>query len=697
MLRKIFMFSLLLLLVTAAVVMVFVPRAYGAPNLKKQIQFIDEFGDPVNMGTSVSLYIYDTGGTTEQSSYLDKAGGSAVTQPVTDNSTNTPLDYTTGLMTFWSTKPAYKLVVTDGTYTRTIDNLTGSNTRFAWPSYLTAMSGYALSDSDDITFGTGTDWAMDSDTAERLDMIPAADGSVLAIGDGTYQADVYMYSGGTTKYLLFDEGNEELYLTHIDIQFDDNSDAIFGSGNDFVIESDTANTLEIIPATQGNEIRFGATNATSCVMTWYSDTSGDTVVFDEENVMVEFEDVSIALGDATAILLGDTIGTGDFSIAATSAVLAYTQVVADTGTITYGADGTDIPITWYAETASSFFKLTGDDIQVDAMSLCIGEGDQIQFGDALGTGDMQISCTSNVLTIGQIAAGTGSAVFGVDDAGVDVTFYGDTTLQKTWWDASGDEWFYGDDGNGVDVTFYGDTVSSYMKWDENGGTNGMLLVEAADIALGDSDLLLFGDAIGTGDIKIYASGTDLIIDGVVAETGTVAIGLTDVGLDFKLWAATNAEGVLWDASDEALEFTGANITLDATSELYDAVLAGTKVVSGIPVTIVFRPDAAATLTWTVPTGYDLIVTDAIAWKTAGAGAHADDEWSLQHNDGSAANIFDKEELNTIADKARILFDNLDDSENELEAGETLDLVALENAANGCDGIIIVSGYLKTAD
>jgi hypothetical protein len=495
-----------------------------------------------------------------------------------------------GLVEWYQRAASFKVVITEtgASQSLTRDNLTSENTRIAWfVDYIGEAATLQTTDTSNLDIGTGDDFTHDWDNANSRYIIHSAgDGGRLDFGKAAIHTDVYFHAGDiTTDYVLFDEGSLQMSFVDIDLLVDDESKLLIGDSGDVTIEYDeSGNDLDITSTTALDLITFGATGD-GYDLEWFSVTAGDYVLFDYSADAVLLEDVELFLGDGEGLYFGDNVGTGDFKISDETDVLTIAQVVADTGTMAIGADGTDIPLTWYAETASSFFKLTGDDVQLDAMSLCLGDSDQLQFGDALGT----------------------------------------------------------------------------------------------------------------GDIKVYATGTDLIIDGVVAETGTVAIGVTDLGLDFKLWAATNAEGVLWDASDEALEFTGANLALDATSDLYDAVLVGTKVVSGIPVTIVFRPDAAATLTWTVPTGYDLIVTDAIGWKTAGAGAHADDEWSLQHNDGSAANIFDKEELNTIADKARILFDNLDDAENELEATETLDLVANENAANGCDGIIVVSGYLKTAD
>jgi hypothetical protein len=153
-----------------------------------------------------------------------------------------------------------------------------------------------------------------------------------------------------------------------------------------------------------------------------------------------------------------------------------------------------------------------------------------------------------------------------------------------------------------------------ILWDSDADA---LLVDAADIFLGDSDLLVFGDAVGTGDIKIYATGTDLIIDGIIAETGTVSIGLTDLGLDFKLWAATSAEGVLWDASDEALEFTGANLTLDSASGINFPleVVAATNVITTDEAGKIFVLSDATEFASTLPTASTaagMVVTFIIA-------------------------------------------------------------------------------------
>jgi len=92
-------------------------------------------------------------------------------------------------------------------------------------------------------------------------------------------------------------------------------------------------------------------------------------------------------------------------------------------------------------------------------------------------------------------------------------------------------------------------------------------------------------------------------------------------------------------AEQRLAITG---SVTVTGSVTQAATAGTKTLAGGPVTIVFLPTTGETLSWTVPTGYDLLVLDAIGWKTAAAGDHADDQWDLKNDDGSAANIFDTE-------------------------------------------------------
>jgi hypothetical protein len=209
--------------------------------------------------------------------------------------------------------------------------------------------------------------------------------------------------------------------------------------------------------------------------------------------------------------------------------------------------------------------------------------------------------------------------------------------------------------------------------------------------------LLLGKSTATS-VEIADSGVNTDIQGPI----TVALSLdTAAGNTLALGSNTATKVELADTSVET-EVQG---TLDVheaanfASTLYHTSQTGTKTRTGTAITIMFLPTTGETLTYTVPTGYDLLVLNAVGWKTAAAAAGGD-AWDLKNNDGSAANIFDQEAIGTatLGDKAMAQFDNLDDAEYEVEAGDTLDLVATEDTDdNGADGIIYVTGILKTAD
>ena len=131
-----------------------------------------------------------------------------------------------------------------------------------------------------------------------------------------------------------------------------------------------------------------------------------------------------------------------------------------------------------------------------------------------------------------------------------------------------------------------------------------------------------------------------------------------------------------------------------TTEIDEATVSS-AVASGVPVRIVFTVTAAGTYTFTVPAGRKLRVLDAYTWKIGGAGAHGDDELTIQNNDGSPANIFTKLELNAISDGTRTAFDGYDDGEADVAAASTLDLIMNEDANTGGDSMVVIDGLWIT--
>lgn len=406
---------------------------------------------------------------------------------------------------------------------------------------LLALNGWDIQeqDGDFIKFGDDLDFTMTSDSTAvfKLASLATDESAIVHIGADQAGIDVRFYPATTAEYMEWDAGNEALEFVGTEIHLDDASILEIGTGKDFTVYSDTATVLEFDPAAAGNEIRFGTANTDAVVLTWYSDSSGDTVVFDEENIMVEFEDVTLALGDSTPILFGDTIGTGDISMQAVGTALVIDGVIAGTGSVTIGNDDDDILFKWFAETASAFWQFTGDQLQADGAAgtaaLALGDGDAILFGDTLGTGDFSISDASDILLITQVSDGVGAVAFSADS-------------------------------EGMDVKFYTDTASSYILIDEDGRTNGSMVFEATDLHMMDGDFVVFGDGADFTIDSSTAKNLD-IIGASSDESDIINIGADTTGVDMKWFASTTTDTVLWDASDEALEFVGTNLTMDSDS------------------------------------------------------------------------------------------------------------------------------------
>ncbi len=763
--KKIFLLALLgLALLTGPL--------YGAYGLKcYTLTVLNEKGEPVTGLTSVDIQTTDAG--TSATIYSDDQA-TAKTNPIVSG-------LSTGTITFWYAETSCDIVLTDGTNTVTIQDFTpvmhtvefysGAYTYAAIAITGTATVGGVATFASDVNFNGTYDVIWD-DSRSQLSF---ADNATLGLG-GAYEAagdftlkfdatdllmeaatadtiwkrgattnfDEVIYGDTATDYIYYDTSAELCYFEGFDLRFNDGDFLKFGDDSDWTFDSSTTKILDIVPLTtdETSAIYIGADEAGADVK-MFAATSGDYAEFDASAGAFNFEDVSIALGDGTKILFGDTLGTGDFQLSDESDVLTFDVVVGGTGEMAIGNDADDVPLKWYGETTGAFVYFTGDIVQVDKMKISFSEGDGLLFGDDLGTGDISITGTSNVLTFGQVVAGTGSVAFGVNDAGVDVLLYGDAASAAAQWDASlnkfnlmGDaaitlrddvEILFGTgaadlagdlkmssnssnilnlgqvvadtgtmtvgaDDHDIPITWYAETSGDYVLFSADD-----VIFEDVSLCIAEGTQIQFGDTPGTGDVTLSCASNLLTIGQVVAGTGAVAFGVNDAGVDSTFYADTSGDYSMWDASDEAFEFVGADIALDSDSQILDARNAGTKVVWGTPVSIVFSPDAAATLTYTVPTGYDLVVHAAWGYKAAGNGAHDDDDIDLQHNDGTAANIFDCEELNGVNDGVYFEFSGLVDTENEIEAGETLDCVSSENAGNGCDCHIIVIGTLKTAD
>ena len=501
-----------------------------------EVQVVDEHGRPVTNISTVTIRL--SGTTSAATIYKDRAKLNAITQPMTTSSTNTTLSSGTF---YWWGADAWDYTIGDGTNTMTNyghASSTASDGRIVLPTFLSAVSSTAYTDAQSATFGSDSDFVLvGGAVGNRFTVTPAAtdETPIWWFGLDTQGMDVEFFAATTGDYILWDASDEQLEAVGASILVDDGSVALgdgdkllfgdtLGTG-DFKISDETdVLTFDVVVAGTG-EIAIG-NDADDVPLTWYGETTGNYIKMTGDQLQVEgaASGAEIALGDGDAILFGDTLGTGDFKMSDESDVLLIDVVVPGTGAMAIGNDADDVPLTWYGETTGAEVFFTADDIQIDGMSLCIGEGDQIQFGDALGTGDITMSVATNVFTIGQVVAGTGSVVIGVDSAGLDWTFYGDTSSEYLKW-ATADDTLIGSLGN-VSLTT-NDAEANQFKVDAVGTVAGI----AIQFETTNGGISVLADGAANGDITIdaedkitiistdaEAAGVDIEANGGTAET-----------------------------------------------------------------------------------------------------------------------------------------------------------------------------------
>jgi len=163
---------------------------------------------------------------------------------------------------------------------------------------------FDLDDDENIIFGTGDDFTLGFD-GTQLEFLPATDDTgAVHFGDGTTDADVKVFLGASTKYVLFDVGNVLLTLEDVDLRLGDNDILQFGDGADVAIKWNASN-LVVTPATDDTgAIHFGD-GTTDMDVKFFLGDAADFVLFDVGEKHVQFDDVDLRLGDNDVLEFGD--------------------------------------------------------------------------------------------------------------------------------------------------------------------------------------------------------------------------------------------------------------------------------------------------------------------------------------------------------------------------------------------------------
>jgi len=447
--------------------MLFCSHAMGADR-KFQVQFVDEFLRPVDMGTSVSIYIYAVGTTTEITTYLDKLEQNTVTTPITDDSTNTSLAYERGFMQWYQKPAAFKLSVTDGTSSRNFDNLTGSNVAIMWPSFLVELSSSSYGAGDNIDF-TFAGHVISGAVAGTLQFTPDADDSAVNMGTTDATTDFNLYGGTSGRNLYWDASENTLEVL-------DNTVIAVGTGDDWTASHDGSTTT-----------LAGAATITG-VQTYSDDVVFDgtyDIKYDDSRYQLHFQDDAVLGIGGAADAVGDVTMTHDGSDFYLDAAIADEGF--KIGDVTSGFD-----LTYYFETAGQIRT------DYDADFLNLTDDMELRFGTgASSNGDIAISSNStNILQFEQVVSDTGTITYGAT-------------------------------GAGMDSTWYGEEAGDYMKWDGTGASqlqlvgadsSGTLVAITGIDTTGNTDTMTIAHK-GTGDgLQITASEADSVALNLVAAT-----------------------------------------------------------------------------------------------------------------------------------------------------------------------------------
>jgi len=120
---------------------------------------------------------------------------------------------------------------------------------------------------------------------------------------------------------------------------------------------------------------------------------------------------------------------------------------------------------------------------------------------------------------------------------------------------------------GEDVKWMGTTSGAYMQWDASADE---LVFDKADISLGDTDSVKFGDG---DDVTMAWSGSTFQVLPATDDTGKFEIGNGTKDFDFKHFLGTTSDHVLFDVGLKEVKFAGeSKLNLRNRVEIFDDFL-----------------------------------------------------------------------------------------------------------------------------
>lgn len=443
---------------------------------------------------------------------------------------------------------------------------------------------------------------------------------VIALTGGTLSAGDFLFDD--TYDLSWDTSRDQLL-------FEDN--AVLGIGGaheaagDVTFKWDATNLLVEAAADNTGQIRWGSTNAMDSA--FYGSTNTNIILLDVSASTVESNGWTWVIQDDDNLNFGDS---DEFAIEydedGTDNLLVVAANANDAVQVGDGTTNTDMKLMGATSGDFWLFDASADELVSTDCDLKLGQGSQIEFVDVTD----------------------GATDWTIDNAT-------DETLLFTPTETTDDQTInFGNATNTTDFRLFGATAST-VTFDASGDK---VTFDAYDIAIGDGDIIEFGDST---DISIAFDGTgsDLDITGSGLE---IAIGADDEGIDVYWHTETASDFVFFDETNAVVDFE------DVSPTLMDDT------------TLVFGDGDDATIMYDETTDDNL----EIAVASSGMSIVAND--FITTTDGAAANQFKVDATGTVAGNA-IVFEttngglqiNADGSDNGDVTIDAADILTLTSA------------------
>ncbi len=514
--------------------------AMAARYRQHQVSIVDEFGDPVTNITSIT--VFNAGLGTSPTIFNDRAGTLTVTNPITTSSTNSTFDQSTGFVKWFQTAPDFKLTITDGTKTLTLDNLDEGDTRFPWfVNYIGTAASLSVGDNESITVGDDSDMVLAwNNGSDFMSWIPAADGSAFNLGtSGTGKNVDFNWFVDTALGIKGDEGAATLVI--------DGLTTSINASSNFATNINTGTSTGAV--TIGSSTSGTLALDTTAGMTINADDSiGMTTSGAAANITIDALAGSVIIdgGEAVddAVVVKSTGAAGGIDIIS----------LGDIDITTTGAAGEDITI---INTGGSI-TMTATEAIADAMTIgTSAAGGDLNLDSVLGRIEIEAEeDVANAVFI-IVDGGNSSSMKFLNDTGISATD-GSASIQMTS-DLGGIELLSSlAAANQIRLNAAGtvagnavvlETTDGGILLNADGGTNG-------DIELNSADNMVFTSA---GDLTFVVTDNTILPDDILLKTTTA---ISDTQMDNL--AGTQIELVAAQAG-KTIEFISAIFALDWVS------------------------------------------------------------------------------------------------------------------------------------